>query len=124
MIYIIAPPDIIVAPLDQTVSEFTRVVLTCVVSGVPLAQVEWLVDTGEGLEAINTSLIGMSGTVTDATRTLRLILPAITFSQTGTYVCIANSSLGQDTAQADIVVFGKPLITVVIQHTDSQEWRT
>ena len=114
---ILAPPNITIAPLDQTVRQFTEVELTCVVSGVPLAQVEWLVDMGEGLEAItvdnNSVQLETSESDTEVMSTLTLL--TIEPSQTGTYVCSANNSLGQDTAQADIIVFGKARTHPIIQ---------
>ena len=96
--------------MNQTVSQLSEVELSCVVSAVPLAQVEWLVDTGEGLLAItvdNSSVHLESGQESDAMVTSTLTLTAIQPSQSGTYVCWASNLLGNDTAEAYVTVYGK-----------------
>ena len=112
-VYCVAPPNITAAPMNQTVSQLSEVELSCVVSAVPLAQVEWLVDTGEGLLAItvdNSSVHLESGQESDAMVTSTLTLTAIQPSQSGTYVCWASNLLGNDAAEAYVNVFSKQAI--------------
>ena len=77
--------------------------------GVPLATVEWFVVTEEGVMAVtidNTS-VQIETTESDVMVTSTLTLLSIQPSQSGVYLCMASNSLGNDTAQADIIVYSK-----------------
>ena len=96
-------------PVNQTVSQSADVELSCVVSGVPLAQVEWLRDTEEGLIAVTSDdpSVQINTTDSDMEVTSTLILSSIELSQSGAYICSANNSLGIDMALAYITVHSK-----------------
>lgn len=90
-------------------TEGDRVELNCTASGIPLPEIEWFVNEGEvpittdgTTTLINTVPEGMSG----ITSTLSLL--DIQFAGSGTYVCMAINSLGNDTALAVLTVYGEP----------------
>ena len=96
-------------PVNQTVSQSADVELSCVVSGVPLAQVEWLRDTEEGLIAVtfDDPSVQINTTDSDMEVISTLTLFSIELSQSGAYICSVNNSLGTETAQAYITVYSK-----------------
>ena len=107
-LYTPAAPDITVAPVNQTVLQDTDIELSCNVSGVPLAQVEWSVDTGGGLTPVtisNTSVVEETRGDVSVTSTLTLL--SVQPEQSGVYVCEASNSLGTDTALAQLTVYGE-----------------
>ena len=92
-------------------SESSRVELSCTVLGLPLPQVTWLTAMEENgpLTVIipgNSILIEEVSQESDGVVNSILTLTSIQSSQSGIYVCVANNSLGNDTAQTEITVYG------------------
>ena len=86
--------------------------LSCTVSGLPLSQVTWLTAMEENgpLTVIvqgNGILIEEVSQESDGVVNSTLTLTSIQSSQSGIYVCFANNSLGSDTAQAEIAIYGE-----------------
>ena len=108
MFHCSASPNITVPPVGLTVEQSSSVELSCNVSGVPLPLVEWFTNSSDGLTAVtvnrNVVIESMEGE-NGVSSTLTLL--SIQLSESGVYLCMANNSLGFDTAQAQVYVFGK-----------------
>ncbi len=77
----------------------------CTVLGIPLPEVEW-VFVGEGgeREVVTDNITTLEGTMSV---TSTLTLPDVQLLGAGQYSCVATNALGNDTALANLTVFGE-----------------
>ena len=109
MFHCSASPNITVPPVGLTVEQSSSVELSCNVSGVPLPQVEWFTNSSDGLTPVDDNVvIGSMENENGVSSTLTLL--SIQLSESGVYLCMANNSLGFDTAQTLITVYCKWII--------------
>ena len=104
-------PNISTAPVKQTVIESSDLELSCTVSGVPLPQVSWWMTTDGVRSQVTEDNVTMvvEDLSQESVGLVRSILTVlyVDASVAGVYECMATNSLGSDTAQALVTVYGK-----------------
>ena len=94
------PPEIQERPQDVATVVGTDVEMVCKVFGAPHPEVKWLKD-GQELTG-GRYQIGEDGT---------MVIKNVGFTDAGTYLCLATSRLGEDSAEGTLVVKERTRIT-------------
>ncbi|XP_048588837.1 hemicentin-2 [Nematostella vectensis] len=102
---VIYPPSIIVPPSNKTTNESSFTSLYCEAAGDPGPQVTWY-------RVRNHSI--WEWYITGE----RLVLKNVSRNDAGTYICVANSTLGNATATSTLQVQYKPSNTVLLRSGD------
>ncbi|XP_037068395.1 neuroglian-like isoform X3 [Pollicipes pollicipes] len=97
------PPEIQEKPQDVAAVVGTDVKMVCKVFGAPHPEVKWL-SVGDNRQELTGGRyqIGDDGTMT---------IKSVTFPDAGTYMCLATSKLGEDSANGTLVVKERTRIT-------------
>ena len=85
----------------MNITQGTSIILTCTVVGYPTADTFWIKNNKETHNGFE-----MTNIVDDITTVTQLQLE-VTIDDAGTYTCTANNSLGNTSADVDLIVRGK-----------------
>jgi len=95
---------------DLVISVGSPIALTCNVSGLPPPQISWIIPTSLSWQ---TTLTTSSSLVTvnqsqanEGLFTSNLLIPNVNVTGGGVYSCLAENSLGNDTEEAVVTVYG------------------
>ncbi len=91
------PSRITKPPSDKTVTFGGNVTFTCRAEGVPEPQITWLNNLGIAADTDPRATVLPSGD---------LFIQNIELKDAGRYVCVAENSLGRDTAQVTLILTG------------------
>jgi len=109
LLYLVSPV-IDVPPLNTTIANAEDALFSCLASGFPVPQIEWLFNN-EALTS-NHSIFSVNLTAYEVQSNLTIFMTNV--SDTGTYSCLARSTVDNSnvTAPASLTVRGKILIFI------------
>ena len=101
--------EIIVEPVDTDAEYLSNVSLSCMAQGIPVPDFAWTVDSGSGsvdvMESGRISIITTQISINQQLSTLTLT--SVKPTDTATYTCNANNSIGTDSGSAVLTVQGE-----------------
>ena len=107
-------PVFIEQPVDMNITRTEDLILVCTAEGFPLPTIVWLFN-GTEVDSNVTTSISMGGYINSVTITIS----NTTFSDSGDYMCIANSSVYPDVISsdvADVLIQGKTVYVYTTMH--------